>query len=678
MDVVRQIGGANYIETVGGFDGTDVRGESFDNGCQVNHIDFLSRPLIQHGAVNLNSHGTATAGVCFGDGTGNINARGLLPEGQGIVASYYTIGLTGNNRYNHSGELVNPLYEAVFQTASVGSDRTTQYTTISADADAYCFDFDLVHCQSQSNAGDQMSRPQAWAKNMFSGGGVRHYNTETRADDMWSYGASIGPASDGRIKPTFWHFYDLVYTTYTTSTTGYSQFSGTSSATPIIAGHVGLFFEMWDAGIFGNSVNPTGSVFENRAHPSTAKAVLAATAYQYDFTGQFHDKTRTHQGWGMPDLQKLYDMRNKIYIVDETEVLLPFETDVHTVTVDPLEPELKIVMVYSDPPGNPSVQTQHRINDLTLKVTSPGGQVYWGNHNLYDDPYSVPGGSADDKNTVECVFVENPQAGDWRIEVSADEIIQDGHTETTVLDADYALVASGVASSSAPSFIVDLTYQSGSPVPSGGGDVFFDVYVENTGTSAENFDAWLDIEFEGGAPTTVVQRSFTNYQPGWSINRPNTFFPVPGSYAAGSYELFGRVGNHPGDVWAEDGFPFVKSGSDADPGFQPFVPDGVPDPFDKIDKVEEPEQPSQYAMVNAYPNPFNPVATIAYHLPQAGKVNLAVYDVSGRLVAQIVDGYRDVGSHEVSFDASHLTSGVYVYKLSVNGLTASGKMMLVK
>jgi hypothetical protein len=515
MNIVREIGGADYIETVAGFDGTDVRGEVFDNGFNLNHVDLQSPPLIQHGAVGSSSHGSATSGICFGDGTGEPNARGLLPAAQGIVADYGTIGLTGTSRYNHSGELVNPPYEAVFQTASVGSPRTTEYTTISADADAYCFDFDLVHLQSQSNAGDQMSRPQAWAKNMISGGGIRHYNTLDRSDDMWSYGASIGPASDGRVKPTFTHFYDYVWTTYWPNPTSYTtSFSGTSAATPIIAGHVGLFFQMWDEGIFGNPVDPNASVFENRAHMSTAKAMLIATAYQYDFSGPYHDKTRTHQGWGMPDLQKMYDMRNQIYVIDETDVLLPFETAYHTVTVNPLEPELKITLVYSDPPGNPAVQTQHRINDLTLKVTSPSSVVYWGNNGLYDGPYSLPGGSPDDKNTVENVFIQNPEAGDWTIEISADEIIQDSHLETTVLDADYALVVSGVAPGVQPSFTVQLTYQSGSPVPPSGGDLTFDVYVENTGTSSANFDGWLDIEYEAGPPTTVVQRAFTNFQPG--------------------------------------------------------------------------------------------------------------------------------------------------------------------
>ncbi len=226
--------------------------------------------------------------------------------------------------------------------------------------------------------------------------------------------------------------------------------------------------------------------------------------------------------------------------------------------------------------------------------------------------------------------------------------------------------------------IVELTYVSGSPVPANGGNIYFDVYVENQGTVPVNFDAWLDIEYEGGAPTTVVQRSFTNYQPGWTINRPNMFFPIPGSYAAGNYMMYGRVGNHPNDVWDESGFPFVKSGVNDGSAFTPFIPDGVINPFDEIDTGEASVSlPSEYT-VGAYPNPFNPTTTLNYALPEAGDVHMTVYDVNGRQVAELVNGWREAGIHEVTFDASDLPSGVYIYRLETGDFSSSGKMILMK
>ena len=248
--------------------------------------------------------------------------------------------MAGPSRYTHTGELLEDPYFAVFQTASVGNAQTIYYSTYSADIDATLFDFDLVHCQSQSNMGSQSSRPQAWAKNIISGGGVKHRDTLDKSDDAWDGGASIGPATDGRIKPTFTHFFDNIETVTWGGPTAYtSTFGGTSGATPIIAGHVGLFFQMWSDGIFGNPVDPDGTVFENRAHMTTAKAMLVATASQYPFSGTSHDKTRMHQGWGMPDIGKVYDMREKMFIIDETDILAPFEVAQHTIAVESGEPE---------------------------------------------------------------------------------------------------------------------------------------------------------------------------------------------------------------------------------------------------------------------------------------------------------------------------------------------------
>ena len=442
MDIVRSTGGADYVESVAGYTGQGVRAEAFDTGFNVNHPDFQSNPLLIHGGpVALDSHGTAVAGVCFGDGTGDPQARGLMPDAQGIVADYNNVGLSGVNRYNHTGELLQSPYFAVFQTSSVGDSRTTAYTTISADHDTMLFDWDILHCQSQSNAGDQMSRPQAWAKNVLSGGAFNHYNTATLADDCWCSTGSIGPASDGRIKPDLSFFYDLTYTTYTTGT-GYGEFGGTSGATPSICGYSGLFFQMWSDGLFGNEVDPGGTVFDNRPHMTTAKAFMINTAKQYAFSGQTHDLTRTHQGWGVPSVENLYDLRDNISFIDESVLLGNLESVEFNALVDPGEPALKVTLTYADPAGNPAA-SEHRINDLTLKVTSPSAVVYWGNNGLLDGNWSQSGGTANTVDTVENVFVQNPEAGSWIVEVIASEINQDGHVETPALDADFALVTSG-------------------------------------------------------------------------------------------------------------------------------------------------------------------------------------------------------------------------------------------
>ena len=78
------------------------------------------------------------------------------------------------------------------------------------------------------------------------------------------------------------------------------------------------------------------------------------------------------------------------------------------------------------------------------------------------------------------------------------------------------------------------------------------------------------------------------------------------------------------------------------------------------------------------PNPFNATAAISYELRAASYVSLKVYDTSGRLVTALVNGFRQAGAHEVTFDGSNLPSGIYLYRIQVGSWSAVGKMALVK
>ena len=59
-------------------------------------------------------------------------------------------------------------------------------------------------------------------------------------------------------------------------------------------------------------------------------------------------------------------------------------------------------------------------------------------------------------------------------------------------------------------------------------------------------------------------------------------------------------------------------------------------------------------------------------------ISLSVYDLTGRRIAELIHGRRDAGYHEVTFDATGLASGMYIYKLHAGDFTASGKMVLLK
>jgi hypothetical protein len=441
MDLVRQDAGTDWVENNHGYCGdTGVRGEVLDSGIQADHMDFDG--LILHGGNSQSSHGTSTFGIVFGngnrDGDGQAKGTGHMPcaGAQGIFADYDFLG----DRFLHTQELKNDPYYASFQTNSWGNSQVPNYNSFSQELDDIIFRLDIAILQSQSNTGNQNSRPQAWAKNIISVGGIKHKETLDTADDDWTGGASIGPAEDGRIKPDVSYWYDSIYTT--TTGNGYtSGFGGTSAATPESAGVLGLMIEMWADNVWQS--DPVGStVFEKQPRFSTMKALLINNSQQYEFVGQGDDLTRTHQGWGRPSAQIAYERAANSFVVDE-EVLLELN-DFSIFDVDVLagETELKVTMVYPDPPGTTSA-SMHRINDVNLKVTSPSGTIYHGNNGLLDGTESTSGGVPNSIDTVENVFLKNPEAGVWQVEIAAVEINQDGHLGTPDDDVTYALVITG-------------------------------------------------------------------------------------------------------------------------------------------------------------------------------------------------------------------------------------------
>ena len=88
--------------------------------------------------------------------------------------------------------------------------------------------------------------------------------------------------------------------------------------------------------------------------------------------------------------------------------------------------------------------------------------------------------------------------------------------------------------------------------------------------------------------------------------------------------------------------------------------------------------PVQYSLGNNYPNPFNPSTTISYSVPKAGYVTLKVFNILGKEVATLYQGNQNAGSFKVNFDASKLSSGVYIYRLQAGDFCASKKMTLIK
>ena len=88
--------------------------------------------------------------------------------------------------------------------------------------------------------------------------------------------------------------------------------------------------------------------------------------------------------------------------------------------------------------------------------------------------------------------------------------------------------------------------------------------------------------------------------------------------------------------------------------------------------------PDGYVLEQNYPNPFNPSTAIKFGIPEASNVRLKIFNTLGEEVAELVNEYLDAGTYTYSFDASQLTSGIYVYTLQTGDQLISKKMTLIK
>ena len=87
---------------------------------------------------------------------------------------------------------------------------------------------------------------------------------------------------------------------------------------------------------------------------------------------------------------------------------------------------------------------------------------------------------------------------------------------------------------------------------------------------------------------------------------------------------------------------------------------------------------SKISLSQNYPNPFNPSTSIQYQLPESQRVKVSVYDMLGREVSVLVNEIKPAGTHSVSWDASGMSSGIYMYRLETESFRTTRKMTLMK
>jgi poly(beta-D-mannuronate) lyase len=100
--------------------------------------------------------------------------------------------------------------------------------------------------------------------------------------------------------------------------------------------------------------------------------------------------------------------------------------------------------------------------------------------------------------------------------------------------------------------------------------------------------------------------------------------------------------------------------------------------FELITNVQDIETPTEFKLNQNYPNPFNPSTLISYTLKESVQTNITIVNVLGSVVDEIVDDYKLKGSYQLSYNASHLTSGVYFVKIKAGSFSDTKKMILSK
>ncbi len=232
-----------------------------------------------------------------------------------------------------------------------------------------------------------------------------------------------------------------------------------------------------------------------------------------------------------------------------------------------------------------------------------------------------------------------------------------------------------------PAVSLEMLPAGATVLPASGGALRFSLRLHNYEATTQRAQIWTVTRLPDNSWLGPLLGPMGLALPGNSSFTRLRVQVVPGHAPAGTYWYEGRIGSYPDSIWACDGLAFTKLGSGglglggdewANTGEDFTVDVGAHSPPRRT-----PLQPEEFS-VSILPNPFNPATAIRYQLTAGSYVQLKVFDIAGRLVATLVDGWRIAGLHEVTFNGMGLPSGIYIYQLEIGDFSTTGKMVLMK
>ncbi len=413
-------------------------------GITVNHnqrkviaVDFLWSGECA-GGISANEwdthdHGTHVAGILAGDDFANPRIR---DPGDGLAPGAKLVIQDGGAQTDNCADLpgigcpvvdLNPIFLQAFRQGarihsnSWGDDENNPtgglYSAGSEDADQFTWDhkdFLLVFAAGNSGPGAGTAISPATAKNVVAAGATQR---ATGAEQMASF-SSCGPTADGRIKPDVTMPGSGIVSADADNDTetfncGVRSASGTSMATPGVAGALALIRQYYTAGWY-----PTGTARAADALTPSA-ALMKAT-----LINSGHDMTEAAaipgacQGWGrtlLDDTLHFDGQARQLWVEDDAGFAQGSSGErTFDFLIDQGSP-LEVTLVWTDSPSTPAA-ARNLVNDLDLVVSGPGGTRLG---NVFAGGASAPGGNADRLNNVEQVLLPSPTAGAYTVTVRA-------------------------------------------------------------------------------------------------------------------------------------------------------------------------------------------------------------------------------------------------------------------